>query len=150
MHVDFSDAPREMIQMAMERTPHLAEPLKAVLDHGCRFVVVSQGPRGFRVHDGPPAIVILGDDLNEALGPGGFNAKAVNRYLASCGGVVIVACEAMPCLYEAAAGYAVDKQENVAIIETQPHRIDEWVLVAEAARPGIRMLIGDVRPAKAH
>ena len=150
MHVDFTDAPPEMLRMAMERTPHLVAPLTAARDHGCRFVVVAQGKRGFRITDGPPAIVIIGDDMAAALGPTAFNERALERYFRTCRYVVVVACGAEPLLYSAAAVHAVQRRENVAIVETLPHRLDEWVGAIEAARPGIKMLIADVKPDTAH
>lgn len=150
MHVDFTDAPPEMLRIAMERTPHLVAPLTAARDHGCRFVVVAQGKRGFKVAQGGPAIVIIGDDMATALGPTAFNERSVERYLRTCGYAAIIACGAEPVVYAAAAMYAVERKKNVAIIETLPHRLDEWVGAVEAARPGIKMLIADVKPDTAH
>ena len=150
MHVDFTDAPPEMLRIAIERTPHLVAPLTAARDHGCRFVVVAQGKRGFRITDGPPAIVIIGDDMAAALGPSAFNERSLERYFRTCHYAAFVACRAEPIVYAAAATYAVERRKNVAIIETLPSRLDEWVLAVEAAKPGIKMLIADVKPDTAH
>lgn len=72
MHVSFTGAGRDALDHALSRAPaHLRPAFLAVRDHGCGFVLAAQGSAPFRVPKDRPAIVVVGDDLAEALSPPG-------------------------------------------------------------------------------
>ena len=149
MHVTFTGAGRDALDAALSRAPaHLRPLYQACRDGRAGFVFVAQGRARFRIPCGLPHVVLVGDDMTAALGPGAFHARSLRRYLATCRAVVIIACEPLPALYAEACAWARDKRQNVAIIETRPEREAEWLaVVREAGRPDMTLALGTPTPA---
>ncbi|MCJ2030914.1 hypothetical protein MKK50_16210 [Methylobacterium sp. J-043] len=149
MHVTFTGAGRDALDAALSRAPlHLRPLFLAVRDRGCGLILVAQSRERFTVPAGRPHILLVGDDLAAALGPGGFHARAMRRYLVTCRAAIVVACEPLPSLYGEVCAWAQEKRENVVIIETRPEREAEWLtLLREVAPPDIALALGTVKPA---
>ena len=141
----FCAAPRERLDYAIEHGRHLAPLYEAVRDFGCALVVVPQGlgPFDLPVAD-MPAIIVLGDDLDEALGPAAFDAKSLRRSLKGVRLAAIVACEPLPEIYASAARHAVLLRKNVVIVETQPEHEIAWVNLIRSIAPDTAFLLGSV------
>ncbi len=138
---------RARLDAAVEHGPaHLRPMYLAVRDHGVSFAVVTQRAGRFAFPSDKPVVALLGDDLDEALGPAGFHLKSVRRFVASCEGAVIIACDPQPRLYIAAATVAVMLRRNAVIIETRSEHEADWVDLIRSIKPDIRMLLGTVRP----
>lgn len=148
MHVDWTDAGRDALDLALARAPlHFSYPLRAVRDEGCRFLFAAQGPGRFDVPKDRPAVVLIGDDLTRALGPDGFHKRSLRRYVERCRCAVIVACEPIPRAYFEAVSWAVVKREDVLIVETRPdHEADWFDFIRLVAPPSIGMLVASVKP----
>lgn len=149
MHVSFTGAGRDALDLAISRAPaHLRPAYQAARDGTAGFVFVAQGWDRFEVPSGLPQILLIGDDLNAALGPAAFHARSVRRYLATCRAAVIVAAEPIPSLYWDAYARAVERRENVVIVETRPEREAEWLDLIRAAAPAdVALSLGTVAPA---
>ena len=151
MHISFTGAGRDALDAALHRAsetaPHWRPLLKAVRDEGCGLLMVAQSPEAFEVPEDRPHIVVLGDDLAAALGPGGFDDESVRAFLPRCGAVAIVACAPIAALYWEVATWAVKDREPVLIIETRPEREAEWVELVRALVPSkAGIAVATVRP----
>lgn len=104
MYIDWTEAGRDALDHALTRAPeHFACRLRPTRDEGCAFVFVSQGRKRFDVPSDRPAILLIGDNLNAALGPGGFEPDSLRTALARCHAAAIVVCEPLAKVYQAAA-----------------------------------------------
>ena len=139
--------PRARLDFAVDHAPeHLRAIYRAVRDHGVSFGVVTQRAGRFAFPSDKPVVTLLGDDLDEALGPPAFHRKSVRRFVASCEAAVIISCDPQPWFYTAATSVAVLKRRNVLIVETRSEVEADWVDLVRSIAPDIRMLIGTVRP----
>ena len=137
---------RARLDFAVEHGPeHLRHVYRAVRDGAVTFGFVTQRSGRFAFPSRLPVIAIFGDDLDEALGPAGFHRKSVRRFVASCAGAVVIACDAQPPLYHAAAA-AVVLRRNVVLVETRSEHEADWIDLIRSIKPDIRMLVGTVRP----
>ncbi len=142
----FCAAPRERLDYAIEHGRHLAPLYEAVRDFGCALVVVPQGLEPFELLTADmPCIIVLGDDLVEALGPAAFDAKSLRRALKGVRLAAIVGCGPSPEFYESAARHAVLLRKNVVIVETQPEHEIAWVNLIRSIAPDTAFLLGSVR-----
>ena len=132
--------------IASGRAPHLRPIFEACRDYGIAWATVPQKAGKFTIPTGRPAIVILGDDMHEALGPGGFHARSLRRFVATCEAAVIVSCAPDVRLYEAAASMPVVARRNAVLIETRIEREAEWLGFLQDVNPIIRLLLGTVKP----
>lgn len=136
MFVDLTGADRASLDYALTRAPpHLHGLYLAVRDGGCAYMIAAQSRRGFAIATDRPAIVVIGDDLHRSMGPGGFHAKSLERFLPRIGAAFIMAGEPVVSVYDDAAAYAVGRRRDVAVIETQPEHEAEWVRLIEALVP---------------
>ena len=142
--------PRERLDFAVEHGRHLAPIYKAARDHGCIVGIVPQGVGRF---DPPPAdrpaIIILGDDLYDALGPAAFHSQSLDRVLKDIRLAVVVACEPLPEIYATAASHAVLLRSNVVIVETRPEQEIVWVNLIRSISPDAAFILGSVKGGEA-
>ncbi len=137
--------PRARLDAAVEHGEHLAPLYAAVRDHGCILAIVPQHAGPFDPPpDGRPAIIILGDDLEQALGPPAFHARSLRRLLRGVRMAAVVACEPLPEIYAAAARHAVLLRRNVVIVETRPEQEIQWVEQIRSIAPDASFIIGSV------
>ena len=151
MHISFTRAGRDALDAALSRAsqtaPHWRPLLRAVRFEACGLVMVAQSPLPFTVPSAPPPILLVGDDLAAALGPGGFDRDSVIAFLAGCGAVTIVASAPVVPLYAETAQWAVKRRQPVAIIETRPEREAEWLDLVRAVAPaGVAVALATTRP----
>lgn len=127
--------------------PHLRPLFLAVRDHGCLFGIAPQGDEP--IHPPPfarPAILLVGDDTDRALGPDGFNRVDLAAFVARCSTAAIVSSAAVEETYAAAATAAVVLRQHVVIVETRLEWEQAWIDFVRAARPDIAMLVSTVAP----
>ena len=125
--------------------PHLLPILYAVRHHGVGWAPVPQRPGRFTIPAGQPSIVVLGDDLHEALGPTAFHRKSVHRVLAGCCFAAIISCEPLPEVYAQAAAMAVLFRGDVVIVETRPRWEADWHALVRSVNPDLPVTIATVR-----
>ena len=142
--------PRPRLDCAVEHGKHLAPLYEAARDHGCIVGLVAQGAGSF---DPPPAdrpaIIIIGDDLDQALGPAAFHEQSLHRVLRGVRLAAVVACEPLPEIYASAARHAVLLRKNVVIVETRPEQEIAWVNLIRSIAPDAAFLLGSVRGGEA-
>ncbi len=96
-----------------------------------------------------PAIVIIGDDLDEALGPSAFDERSLRRLLRGVRLAAVVACKPLPQIYAAAARHAVLLRQNVVIVETRPEHEITWFNLIKSIAPDAAFLLGSVKGGQA-
>ena len=137
--------PRDRLNAAIAHGKHLAPLYKAARDHGCVVGIVPQGVGPFEPPPADrPAIIILGDDLHDALGPAAFHAKSLRQVLKDIRLAAVVACEPLPEIYESAARHAVLLRKNVVIVETRAEQEIAWVNLIRSIAPDTAFIIGSV------
>ncbi len=138
--------PRSRLDFAVEHGRHLAPLYEAARDFGCLLAMVPQGAGPFDAPPaGRPAIVIIGDDLDQALGPSAFHAKSLRRLLRGVRLAAVVACEPLPEIYAEAARHAVVLRKNVVIVETRPEHEIAWFNLIKSIAPDAALVLGSVR-----
>jgi len=138
-------ASRARLDEAFEASPLFLRPvIEAVRNYGCGLLTVGQSRRPFRLPGDRPAIVIIGDDTDCALGPHGFNFASMRRAIRHCHAFAVVSCEPLPAVYACVASSAVLLRHNVMLIETRPEQEDAWsslIRKLAADRPLLRALV---------
>ena len=138
--------PRSRLDFAVEHGRHLAPLYEAARDFGCLLAMVPQGVGPF---DAPgadrPVIAVIGDDLDEALGPSAFDEQSLRRLLRGVRLAAVVACEPLPGIYAEAARHAVLLRKNVVIVETQPEHEIAWFNLIKLIAPDAAFLLGSVK-----
>ena len=138
--------PREQFDFAIEHGGHLAPLYRAARDHECLVGIVPQGAGRFNPPPADrPAIIVLGDDLVEALGPAAFHAQSLRQVLTGIRMAAIVACGPLPEIYATAARHAVLLRSNVVIVETRPEQEIAWIKLIRSIEPQAAVLIGSVK-----
>ena len=123
---------------------------RCVRDFGCiGFATVSRSmPGASTIPAGRPThVVIIGDDMLEALGPAAFHRKsgAAVRGAVPDGGHRRLRGE-LPVLYTGPALAAMGMRWNGLIVETLPRWEASWADLIREANPSITLLIGTVKP----
>lgn len=145
MSATFATAHRARIDQALSFSPpHMRPILLAVRDLGAGWATIPQHSGRFDLPPGKPTICVIGDDMNEALGPAGFHRKSIRRVIAASRVVAIVACEPLLFAYTAAAS-AVGLGMNSTIIETRPEFEMQWLALVKAENPNASVIIGSVK-----
>lgn len=138
-------ASRACLDMAFEASPLFLRPvIEAVRNYGCGLLTVGQSKQAFRLPGDRPAIVIIGDDTDRAVGPKGFNFASTRRAIRACHAFAVISCEPLPAVYACVASSAVLLRQNVMLIETRPEQEDAWYnLIRKLApdRPLLRALV---------
>ena len=140
--------PRERLTAVIRSgyAPHLRPIVEACRDFGCAWASVPQRAGPFRIPSDRPAIVVIGDDTEQPLGPAGFHQKSVRQFAARCGLAVVVSCEPLFACYAAAATCVVLHRRDALLIESQPQFESDWIALVQAANPDIGLIVGAVRP----
>jgi hypothetical protein len=139
--------PRERFTHAIEHGPeHLRSIMEAARDHGVGICVVPQGAEQFNPPRKRPNILIVGDDMHEAMGPDASHRKSLVRFIKRASGAVIVSCAPLPAAYRAAATHAAVFRQNILIVETRLRFEPVWKTFVETYHPGIALLLCTVEP----
>lgn len=140
-------ATRASLTAAMEKSPpHLRVILETVRDLGTAFLFVPQGPEAFRIPDEPrkPAIVLLGDDLEDCHGPDGFHMPSIRRAIRACSSFAIVSSAPQADAYEAIAQMAAATRRNVMLVETRLAQELAWLSLIQKLAPKRPILLATV------
>ena len=142
--------PRNRLDYAAAHGRHLAPLYKAARDHGCIVGIIPQNAGPFDPPPaGRPAIIVIGDDLDQALGPSAFHEQSLRRLLKGVRLAAVVACEPLPEIYASAARHAVLLRKNVVIVETRPEHEIAWVNLIRSIAPDAAFLLGSVKGGEA-
>ncbi|MDR6292338.1 hypothetical protein E9232_004878 [Inquilinus ginsengisoli] len=130
---------------------HLIPILQAVDGADTLFMVISQCPPPavalrFAVPADRSAIVMIGDDYDEALGPKAFHKPSVRDAIRAAVDVVIVSSRAEPPVYCLAAFAAVQFQRPVIIIETRLECEQPWTDCVRSVDVSKHITLCTVRP----
>lgn len=130
---------RANLNAAMEASPEYLRPiLEVVRDHGAAMLFVPQGAEPFRLPSEPkkPAIIMIGDDFDRAMGPGGFHLPSIRRMIRASSAFAVVSSAPQPHAYlTIAAGVAMTRQ-NAMLIETRPEQEIAWLSLIQKLAPG--------------
>jgi len=146
----FTDAPssRENLNRTIACTaPHLRPVLEAVRDFRVRMLFVRQTAKPFRISRDPtrPAIVMIGDDFDRAVGPDGFHLPSVRRAIRACSAFAVVSSAPPPDAYAAIAHTAAVTRRNTMLIETRVDQEIAWVALIQKLAPGRFILLSTVK-----
>jgi hypothetical protein len=139
-------ATRANLDLAMETTePHLRPIIKAVRDHGVDMVFATQDTDAFRLpRTSNPAIIILGDDFDCAMGPEGFHLPSIRRAIRAVHSFAVVSSAAQPDVYTAIALTSVATRRNTMLVETRPEQEIQWVNLIRKLAPGRMVCLATV------
>ena len=137
-HLIHAPATRANLDRALEWSPPYLRPvIEAVRDHRVGMLFVGQSAEPFRIPDHPkrPAIVIIGDDFDRAVGPGGFHLPSVRRAIRGCHAFAVVSSAPQPDVYASIAATAALSRRNVMLIETRPEQELQWLSLIQKLAP---------------
>lgn len=137
-NVIHSPTTSEHLDHAIERAePHLRPVLEVVRDGAIGMLFVGQSADPFRIPADPkrPALVIIGDDFDRAVGPDGFHSASVRRAIRSCRSFAVVASAPVPVVYATIATTAAVSRQNTMLIETRPEQEIQWVSLIQKLAP---------------
>ncbi len=83
-----------------------------------------------------PAIIIIGDDFDRAVGPAGFHLPSIRRAIRACTAFAVISCEPLPHVYGVIAITATLTRRNVMLIETRPEQELAWLGLIQKLAPG--------------
>ena len=138
-HVIYSPATCAGLTAALEVSPpHLRPIIEAVRDHRVGMCIVEQSAEPFCMPRDPSrsAIVLIGDDFDRAVGPGGFHLPSVRRAIRSCHAFAIVSSAPLVAVYKSVALTAALTRRNVMLVETRPEQEIPWLSVVQKLAPG--------------
>lgn len=136
---------RAEIDSAVEQLPnHLHPILYAVRDHGVGMMFIPQGREAFRLLEGGRStVLIVGDDLDAARGPGSFHTSSLRQAIRQCDGFAVVS-SAPPMDVYAATALAAALGLNMMIVETQPAQEIQWSNLIRELAPGCPFILSTV------
>lgn len=126
--------------------PHLHPVLLAVRDYRVAMLYVPQGTETFTI----PAeatratVVMVGDDMEQSVGPDGFHMPSVRRVIRACSAFTVISSEPTAAIYTLGTAPAVGGK-NAMIIETRIEHEFEWVSLIQKLRPGRPLIISTVK-----
>lgn len=132
-------ATRARLDHAMTHAaPHLRPIVQAVRDHDVDMLFASQTAGAFKPPAGRkrPVIFLIGDDFDEAKGPGGFHMPSIRRAIRSALCFAVVSSAPQPDAYSAMAIAAAGTRRNTMIIETRPEQEIPWLALIQKLAPG--------------
>lgn len=126
--------------------PHLRPVLVAVRDYRVGVLFIAQGSGPFSIPAAParPAAVLIGDDFERSMGPGGFDMPSIERAMRVCAAFTVVTCAPTPEIYTAAMTGAV-AGHNIMLIETRLQHEAAWVALIQRLAPGKPLLLATVK-----
>lgn len=132
--------PRARIEnLARTGQPHF-RPIYSAMMAGVGLLMVRQRSGRFDCLSGRPFVAVVGDDMDEALGPAGFHAKSLRRLMAQVSSIAVISSDIVPGVYAAAAGGALLGASSV-IVETRPEQEGAWLDLAKRTAPGAALLL---------
>lgn len=135
------------LDVAMETAaPHLYPVLLAVRDHRVGMLFVGQDAGAFSIptKHARPAVVLIGDDMEQSVGPEGFHMPSIRRMIRACSAFAVVSSVPTPEIYAAGTAVAVGGK-NVATIETRLAHEFQWVALIQKLAPGRPILLSTVK-----
>jgi hypothetical protein len=145
--IEFFKPWRDELSRAYQKMPPYLNPvLDAVMSFGCGHLMIAQRCGHFDVPTEHPVIAIVGDDLDESLGPTGFHIHSIERLVRGAAADMIVSSAATDEVYGASASVAVIGRHNVIIIETRLEQGSRWLDFVNAANPWLLILLSTVTP----
>lgn len=126
--------------------PHLRPVLVAVRDYRVAMLFIPQGTEAFAIpaKSARASVVLVGDDMEQSVGPGGFHLPSVRRVIRACSAFVVISSEPTAAIYAAGTAPAVGGM-NVMIIETRIAHEFQWVALIQKLRPGRPLIISTVK-----
>ena len=143
---------RATLTAALDTAPaHLHPVLKAVRDHRCGMFFVGQSTEPFRLPNDPgrPAIVLIGDDMDCAVGPSGFHVPSVRRAIRACDAFAVISSAPQPDIYAGIAAAAALTRRNVMIVETRLEEEHNWLGLIQKLAPKRFVWLGTVEGGRA-
>lgn len=144
----FSSRSREQLTAVIEALPpggqHLVPLMEMVRDGGVGMMFVSQTPEPFRIPKAKPAIVIIGDDYDKAVGPERFHMPSVRRAIRDCHVFTVVSSAATTPVYAMSGLAAVLNRKHSMLIETRPEQEIAWVNLIKKLSPGALICLSTV------
>jgi len=134
-----------------DAAPHLVPLLQAVRDRHVGMLFVPQGSEPFRMPARPenPAIIIIGDDLNCALGPSGFHRASVRRAVRSSHCFAVISGAPRADVYRAIATTAEATRQSALIVETRLEQEFQWVSLITKLAPRRPLILSTVQGGRA-
>jgi hypothetical protein len=142
-----TEATTARIDAAIAVAPlHLHPVLVAVRDYRVAMLFVPPGTETFTIPAKPTraAVVMVGDDMEQSVGPEGFHLPSVRRVIRACSAFTVISSEPTATLYALGTAPAVGGQ-NVMIIETRIEHEFQWVALIQKLRPGRPLIISTVK-----
>lgn len=139
---------RAKLTEALEAAPpHLRSIVQAVRDDRVGLLIVGQSADPFRIpaRSDKPAIVLIGDDFHEAIGPNGFHLPSIRRAIRTCSAFSVVSSAPPPDVYEAMASTAAVTRRNVMLIETRPDHEIDWANLIQKLAPRRPLILATVK-----
>lgn len=143
---------RAKLTFAIEHSaPHLRPLIEAVRDHSIGMLFAPQGTEAFRIPSDPkrPAVVIIGDDFDSAMGPTGFHMPSIRRAIRACHAFAVISSEPQPAVYAEVAVTAAIARCNVMLIETRPEQEIPWLSLVQKLAPGRFIWLATVQGGRA-
>lgn len=145
-------ATRAGLDRAIEHAePHLRPVLHAVRDHQVGLLFVGQQSGVFRlpVDRKRPAIIIIGDDFEQAVGPDNFHLPSIRRAVRASHCFAVISSAPPVDLYQAMSTAAAVTRRNAMIIETRPEQEIQWVSLIQRLAPGRQICLATVKGGRA-
>jgi hypothetical protein len=124
---------------AMANAPaHLQAILGVVRDLGVGMLFAGQGADAFRIpRETPrrPAIVMIGDDMEQSRGPDGFHLPSVRRAIRACSDFAVITAAPDPDVYAQIAIAAALGRTNAMLVETRIEHEFAWVALIRKLAP---------------
>ena len=96
-----------------------------------------------------PTIILVGDDVEAAHGPDGFDRQSLRSLVQAAHLAVVVSCAALPVFYSAGAFVAAVGHRSALIVETRPAQELPWIAFIRSVCPEIPILVGTVKGGRA-
>lgn len=147
-HVTLMPHTREGLDAAWTYSPPYLRPIiEVVRDHGVAMLFVGQSAAPFRIprDSGKPAIVIIGDDFDKAVGPEGFHLPSVRRAIRSCQAFAVVSSGPLAPVYASIATASAIGRCNVMLIETRIEQEIPWLALVQKLAPRRHVLLSTVK-----
>lgn len=146
-HFINAPATRENLTRAIEHTsPHLRPVLETVRDFRVGMFFVRQSAEAFRLpHEpGRPAIVMIGDDFDQAMGPHGFHLPSIRRAIRACSAFAVVSSAPPVDVYATIATTAAVTRRSTMLIETRPDQEIPWLALIQKLAPRCPIMLSTV------
>ncbi len=151
-HFINAPATRANLNRAIEHTaPHLRPVLEAVRDLNVGMFFVQQSTQAFRLprDRARPAIVLIGDDYDRALGPHGFHLPSVRRAIRACSAFAVVSSAPSIDVYASIATTAAATRRSTMLIETRLEQELPWMSLIQTLAPRCPIVLSTIAGGRA-